>query len=70
MYREIEHRLQERKMALFTQLTDCTYDKECYLDDELTYMNNVHQQLSSLVSDLQQVLLIILELRLVGVIVN
>ncbi|XP_067949819.1 tripartite motif-containing protein 2-like [Watersipora subatra] len=55
MFREIEHKLQERKMTLFAQLTDCGVEKEGYLEEQLIYMQGLHGKLLETASSLQQI---------------
>jgi len=54
-HRELEYKLQERKMVLFTELTDKTYQKECYLDDQLHYSETLHSELDKLEQDVHKV---------------
>lgn len=42
-------------MVLFTQLTDSSHHKECYLDDQIDLMSTVHEQCSNIAHDISQV---------------
>lgn len=54
-HRDIEHKVQERKMALFTQLANLSHTKESYLVEQIDAMERRKSQLTDLYASVIEV---------------